>query len=147
MPEALASLRRLIGTALSRPLPSWLAEAERLWSQPGTLAGRAAVAIWRDPWMAVGRDTFTGDVVRRLGLTHVLAGDTDRYPHVALADLDDPGRVDLVLLPDEPYAFTATDGPERFCTPVRPAERQTARAWSAPSLVGAQGRPASAVRA
>ena len=34
--------------------------------------------------------------------------------HADLTALDDPALADLVLLPDEPYAFTAKDGPEAF---------------------------------
>ena len=39
---------------------------------------KVAIAVWRDPWMVVGRDTFTGDLVRRLGWENVYtdAGDS-----------------------------------------------------------------------
>ena len=61
--------------------------------------------------MAVGRDTFTGAVLARLGVDNVLADSPERYPRIALDDLAD---ADLVVLPDEPYRFTADDGPEAF---------------------------------
>ena len=41
---------------------------------------RAVIPIWRRPWMAVGRDTFTGAVLARLGVDNVLAGDPRALP-------------------------------------------------------------------
>ncbi|MGL5849698.1 MAG: helical backbone metal receptor, partial [Phycicoccus sp.] len=55
-----------------------------------------------------------------------------------VADLDDPAVADLVLLPDEPYVFTAADGPEAFSR--LPARLVSGRlmTWYGPSLVGAR---------
>ena len=72
------------------------------------------VPVWRDPWMVVGRPTFTGDLLAPAGLEVVDGGGAGRYPAVDLAALDDPAVADLVLLPDEPYVFTEGDGPEAF---------------------------------
>jgi hypothetical protein len=100
------------------------------------VAARVAVPIWRDPWMVVGSRTFTGDLLRRLGLENAYAASGDRYPHVAVAEVDD-GRADLVLLPDEPYVFTADDGPEAFTrTPTRLVSGRLIT-WYGPSLVEA----------
>ena len=94
------------------------------------------VPIWRDPWMVVGRDTFTGDLLRRLGCDHVLADHAERYPRVELADIDRPD-LDLVLLPDEPYVFTADDGPEAFTqVPTRLVSGRLLT-WYGPSLLEA----------
>ncbi len=41
------------------------------------------------------------------------ADHADRYPRPSLAELNEAGA-DLVVLPDEPYEFTADDGPESF---------------------------------
>ncbi|MFI0368636.1 helical backbone metal receptor [Actinomadura sp. 1N219] len=112
--EALASLRRMLAEACRVPAPGWLDEASRAWS--GVTPGKrrsAVIAIWRRPWMVVGRDTFTGDVLSRLGVSNVYAGHADRYPKVPLGELNASGA-DLVVLPDEPYRFTADDGPESF---------------------------------
>jgi hypothetical protein len=87
--------------------------------------------------MVVGGDTFTGDVVARLGWQNVF-GDHERYPRVELADIDRDG-VDLVLLPDEPYVFGPLDGPEAFThapTALLPGRLLT---WYGPSLVVARG--------
>lgn len=145
VPEALASLRRLIGEALGWDLPRWLPEAETLWDRPGALRGRVGVAIWRDPWMAVGRDTFTGDLVARLGLTHVLAGHDGRYPAVDVALLDDESAFDLVLLPDEPYVFTSSDGPEAFAHVPTLLVSGRDLTWYGPSLVPANERLTAAI--
>jgi ABC-type Fe3+-hydroxamate transport system substrate-binding protein len=134
--QALDSLDRLCA-ALDRPHPDWLAEARTAWSDPPSVPpATAVVPIWRRPWMVLGRDTFAGDVLARLGLRNVFAGDSDRYPKLAR---DDPGAVvaDLVVFPDEPYAFTPDDGPEAWpqCRPVFVSGRHLT--WYGPSLVEA----------
>jgi len=138
--EALASLRRMFRDALNWPEPPWLTWAEQVWAEP--VPGprvRAVIPIWRDPWMVVGSDTFTGDLAARLGLDNVYADHPGRYPHVDLADLEGRGP-DLIVLPDEPYAFSAQDGPEMF--PGHRVALVDGRdlTWYGPSLVTA--RPA-----
>ncbi|WP_076262114.1 helical backbone metal receptor [Intrasporangium flavum] len=137
VPGALDSLERLFLEGLGVDAPGWLHAARDEWGGPvpePTL--EVAVAIWRDPWMAVGRDTFTGDVVARLGWRNVLAGDPERYPHVDLGDLDREGRT--VLLPDEPYVFTPDDGPEAFAHARTALVSGRLLTWYGPSLVGAR---------
>lgn len=134
VPQALTSLARML-SACRLPRPGWLDDAQRCWDEP--VAGRrrtAVVPIWRRPWMAVGRDTFTGDVLARLGVDNALAAAAERYPRIALDAL--PPH-ELVVLPDEPYAFSATDGPEAF--PGVPAALVSGRhlTWYGPSLVEA----------
>ena len=134
--QALDTLGRLCGV-LGRPDPVWLQDARRAWTAPPRLPGpRAVVPIWRRPWMVLGRNTFAGDVLRRLGVVNVLADAVDRYPRLAK---DDPVTVDaeLVVFPDEPYAFTPEDGPEAWpqCRPVFVSGRHLT--WYGPSLVEA----------
>ncbi len=134
VPQALRSLHRML-TACRLDRPAWLDEAEAAWTAPPPERRRTAVVpVWRRPWMAVGRDTFTGDVLHRLGVDNALAGSPERYPKVRLDEL--PPH-DLVVLPDEPYAFTADDGPEAF--PGVPAALVSGRhlTWYGPSLVEA----------
>ena len=142
VPGALASLRRLYAEGLGLDAPQWLRDAEERWSRPVPSArGRVAVPIWRDPWMVVGPRTYTGDLLRRLGWTNAFApADPDstgeRYPRVALAEID-RDDVDLVLLPDEPYVFTADDGPEAFTrTPTRLVSGRLLT-WYGPAMVEA----------
>jgi ABC-type Fe3+-hydroxamate transport system substrate-binding protein len=134
--EALDSLERL-SAALDRPGPEWLAQARAVWADPPRApSATAVVPIWRRPWMVVGRDTFAGDVLARLGVRNVFAGDAERYPRLGK---DDPSGVlaDLVVFPDEPYAFTPDDGPEAWpqCRPVFVSGRHLT--WYGPSLVDA----------
>jgi ABC-type Fe3+-hydroxamate transport system substrate-binding protein len=133
--EALVSLGRML-TACGLERPGWLDEAAAAWERPHDGPRRTAVVpVWRRPWMALGRDTFAGDVLARLGVDNALAGSPDRYPRV---DLDDLPPHDLVVLPDEPYAFSPLDGPEAF--PGVPAACVSGRhlTWYGPSLVQAR---------
>jgi len=112
--EAFGSLGRLFVEVLGGDRPDWLVAAEDSWAFPPRLpALLAAVPIWRDPWMVVGARTFTGDLLRRLGVRNAFGEAADRYPQVPLAEIR-AARPDVVLLPDEPYVFSATDGPEAF---------------------------------
>lgn len=114
VPQALDSLERLYADALGLDRPDWLAGARDRWAgPPPPPRGRVAVPIWRDPWMVVGPRTYTGDLLHRLGWTNAFDEGEDRYPARDLAELD-RADLDLVLLPDEPYVFTAEDGPEAF---------------------------------
>jgi ABC-type Fe3+-hydroxamate transport system substrate-binding protein len=135
VPEALTSLGRMYD-ALMIERPGWLADAEQEWAAaPPPPSRRAVVPIWRRPWMALGRDTFAGDVLARLGVQNVLDGDPERYPRI---ELDRLPAHDLVVLPDEPYAFSETDGPEAF--PAVPSACVSGRhlTWYGPSLVEAR---------
>jgi ABC-type Fe3+-hydroxamate transport system substrate-binding protein len=134
--QALVSLDRLCAV-LDRPEAAWLQTVHEVWAAPPQLpAVTAVVPIWRRPWMVLGRDTFAGDVLARLGIRNVFADHADRYPRLAK---DDPGAVaaDLVVFPDEPYAFTADDGPEAWpqCRPVFVSGRHLT--WYGPSLAEA----------
>ncbi|MEJ7742034.1 MAG: helical backbone metal receptor [Nocardioidaceae bacterium] len=133
VPAALAGLADLLA-ALGLGRPEWLTDAETAWAQPWTAERcTALVPIWRRPWMAVGRETFAGDVLSRLGVDNVLADHDERYPRVALESL--PAH-DVVVLPDEPYPFSATDGPEAFDAPARLISGRHLT-WYGPSLAEA----------
>jgi hypothetical protein len=133
---ALASLERLLVGGCGLPRPPWLDEAAVAWEQPPVLVPRrrAVVPIWRRPWMALGRDTFAGDVLARLGVDNVLAGHADRYPRIDLPGLP---SYDLVVLPDEPYRFTADDGPECFSRVPVALVGGRHLTWYGPSMVDA----------
>lgn len=137
VPAALTSLRRIFAELLAVGLPGWLEEAATLWSgEPPAARSRIAIPIWRDPWMVVGSRTFTGDLAARLGLHNVFGDHSDRYPHVALDEID-RDDVDAVLLPDEPYVFTAEDGPEAFHRARTILVSGRLLTWYGPSLVEA----------
>ena len=99
VPEAMASLRRLLTGALGLDMPGWLAAAEESWARPAPRPGRrVAVPVWRDPWMVVGARTFTGDVLTRLGLDNVFGAGPGRYPRVAVGEIR-AAAPEVVLLP------------------------------------------------
>jgi ABC-type Fe3+-hydroxamate transport system substrate-binding protein len=134
--QALDSLDRLCAV-LGNPRPPWLGEARAAWAElPGRVGRTAVVPIWRRPWMVLGRDTFAGDVLARLGVRNVYAGSPDRYPKLAAEELPSV-TADLVVFPDEPYAFTPDDGPEAWpqARPVFVSGRHLT--WYGPSLVEA----------
>jgi ABC-type Fe3+-hydroxamate transport system substrate-binding protein len=133
--ESLDSMSRLLREALALADPAWLVDARALWSAPATPRLRVAVPIWRDPWMVVGSPTYTDDLLTRAGLTNVLAGREGRYPTVTPDDIDGAGA-DVVLLPDEPYVFTADDGPEALRTPTRLVSGRLLT-WYGPAMVEA----------
>jgi ABC-type Fe3+-hydroxamate transport system substrate-binding protein len=61
-------------------------------------------AIWRNPWMTVGRDTYVHDVLAVCGGRNVFGDHGDRYPAVTLAEVA-ARRPAVILLPDEPFRF------------------------------------------
>ncbi|HEX7743868.1 MAG TPA: helical backbone metal receptor [Micromonosporaceae bacterium] len=156
--EALVSLARMLAR-LGVVDPPWLLEARAAWARPPStplsppssadpssaqlsalprraLPRRAVVPVWRRPWVVLGPGTFAGDLLRRLGVTNMYDDAAERYPRPALADMLSR-RPDLIVLPDEPYAFTADDGPEAF--PGLPCALVSGRhlTWYGPSLAQA----------
>ncbi|SOD72009.1 substrate-binding family protein [Jatrophihabitans sp. GAS493] len=136
--QALISLRRLFTEALGWSAPQWLTDADAAWGAPVPERRRpTAIAVWREPWMVVGHSTFTGDLAERLGLENVFGASSSRYPHVSVEEILAAGPR-LVVLPDEPYAFSAVDGPECFPqveTALVPGRLLT---WYGPSLATAR---------
>jgi ABC-type Fe3+-hydroxamate transport system substrate-binding protein len=140
VPQGLASVRRLLTQGLGLSVPQWLDEAARLWTPVPQRRATAIIPVWRRPWVVVGRDTFTGDVLLRLGIANAYASHADRYPRPALAELNErvaSGEADLVVLPDEPYPFTDTDGPEAFSGARYILVSGRYLTWCGPSLVEA----------
>jgi ABC-type Fe3+-hydroxamate transport system substrate-binding protein len=66
---------------------------------------RGFIAVWKDPWMTLSRDTYAHDLLACAGIANVFADATERYPRITLDEIaaHDP---ELILLPDEPYRFT-----------------------------------------
>ncbi|MFD7445008.1 helical backbone metal receptor [Streptomyces sp. NPDC059909] len=145
LPQAFIELERVL-RACGVGRPRWIDEAQAAWAavEPGEVR-RAVVPVWRRPWMVLGRDTFAGDLLARLGVENVYAGHPDRYPRIPLDELNAAGA-DLVVLPDEPYRFTADDGPEAF--PGLPAALVDGRmlTWYGPSLATAPAALRAALR-
>ncbi|MFF9753941.1 helical backbone metal receptor [Streptomyces sp. NPDC014344] len=148
LPQAFTELDGVLSACGVRSRPGWLDEAEAAWEAPPVSDGHrtAIVPVWRRPWMVLGRDTFAGDLLARLGVRTLYADHAERYPRVPLDDLR-AARPDLVVLPDEPYRFTADDGPEAF--PGLPCALLSGRhlTWYGPSLAEAPEVLGRAVRA
>ena len=133
----LRDMAQLVGArnadAIIAPIERAIANAPRPARRP-----RVFVAIWRDPWMTANGETYIGDLietcggenifrerVRRYPLAADLGGapareaetrDT-RYPRVSLEEVS-AHQPDVVLLPDEPYRFTARDADELCALPA-----------------------------
>jgi ABC-type Fe3+-hydroxamate transport system substrate-binding protein len=90
---------------------------------------RGFIPIWMDPLMTLNADTFGSDVLVQVGIANVfgqrlrlypLAADLGkalpqdapgrdlRYPRISLFEVKERAP-ELVILPDEPYLFTAED--------------------------------------
>jgi ABC-type Fe3+-hydroxamate transport system substrate-binding protein len=113
---AVGELRDLAGAvgdlpgaaALDADLVAAVADAYR---RPPARRVRYACAVWRDPWMWLGRRTYAADLLGLAGGEPVLDDPATRYPRLdppALAAL----APELVLLPSEPYAFAKADADE-----------------------------------
>ncbi|MFC5287399.1 helical backbone metal receptor [Actinokineospora guangxiensis] len=146
VPAGIASTRRLLVSGLGVPEPDWLAEADALWAESSPVWATAVVPVWRKPWVVLGRDTFAGDVLLRLGVANAYAEHEERYPRPSLEELRGVSA-DIVVLPDEPYVFTADDGPQFF--PGLRAVLVVGRylTWYGPSLVDARRELDAALRA
>ena len=134
VPESLDSLGRMLSAIIGGE-PQWLRAAREVWSTPyDGMRRRAVIPIWRRPWMALGRDTFAGDLLSRIGIDNVLVDSSERYPRI---DPDVLPKYDVVVLPDEPYPFSPGDGPEAFSEPARCVSGRHLT-WYGPSLVEAR---------
>ena len=89
-------------------------------AEPGR-ARRVFVPIWKRPYMSVGSDTYVHDVLKTCGGENVCGGYT-RYPVLDLEEVEEL-RPEVVLLPDEPYPFSAEDLEEFYALDV-PAARE-----------------------
>lgn len=119
------------------------------WSPPGPPAGpvrTAFVPIWARPWMTLNADTYGASVLAAAGWASAWADDPVRYPEVTVEAVRARG-VDAVLVPTEPWAFTADDLPEvaeRFGAPAVLVDGQDLFWWGARTR-GAVARLAEAL--
>lgn len=139
--QALDSLDRMLRDGCGLDRPRWLDEAAAVWREPVDRPSVAVIVpIWRRPWMWLGRDTFAGDVLANLGMKNLLADHAERYPKIDLREVTGRHAPQCVVLPDEPYAFSWTDGPEAFRGFAVPVACVSGRhlTWYGPSLVDAR---------
>ncbi|HJQ28459.1 MAG TPA: helical backbone metal receptor [Rubrobacter sp.] len=121
--EAVDMLRDLAGRVEAPRTEDVLAPVgravKRLRMQPEN-SRRVFVPIWKSPYMSIGSDTYIHDVLKTCGGENI-CGEATRYPVVALHDIE-AARPEVILLPDEPYPFSAEDLPEFYSLDV-PATR------------------------
>ncbi|MGW5746175.1 helical backbone metal receptor [Amycolatopsis sp. NPDC003861] len=139
VPAALGSLRRILTQAYELAEPEWLVAAEEAWREVRPVRFHAVVPVWRKPWIVLGRDTFAGDVLRRVGVANVYATSEERYPRPDIEELRAHFAADanLLVLPDEPYLFTEEDGPDHFPDARYVLVSGRHLTWYGPSLVEA----------
>ena len=87
--------------------------------------------------MVLGRDTFAGDVLARLGVVNVFACARRALPEAGPRPSPATVGAELVVFPDEPYAFTPDDGPEAGPRPGRRFVSGRHLTWYGPSLAEA----------
>lgn len=123
--EALGMLRELAGLVGAPEAEMVLGPIERVYGRlRGAESGetrRCFVPIWKGPYMSVGSDTYVHDVLRVCRGENVCGGST-RYPVVALEEVE-ALKPEVVLLPDEPYPFSAEDLAEFYALDI-PAARE-----------------------
>lgn len=124
----LARLARILGVADREPGRSLIRRGYAL-RGASALGPSAFVPIWMDPLMTFNADTFGSDVLAQVGISNAFGDRLRLYPLAAdlgkTAPRDPAGRdvryprvtfdevrarsPELVVLPDEPHAFTAAD--------------------------------------
>jgi ABC-type Fe3+-hydroxamate transport system substrate-binding protein len=126
----LARLARVLGVGADGPVRDLIRRGYALRDRaPAPEHARAFIPIWMDPLMTLNADTFGSDVLARIGIANVFgqrlrlyplaadlgklapqdaAGRDVRYPRIALAELAERNP-ELLILPDEPHAFSADD--------------------------------------
>jgi ABC-type hemin transport system substrate-binding protein len=101
---AVAALGDVIGVRVPAPFYAgawdrWLHEQD-----VPPIRARAAVLVWRRPWMTMNGDTYGSSLLELAGVDNVFASAEDRYPEVTLEEIG-ARRPDIALLPSEPYPF------------------------------------------
>jgi ABC-type hemin transport system substrate-binding protein len=127
--DALGMLRKLAERVGAPHVEAVLGPIERVYGrlreedrrEGSNGARRVLVPIWKGPYMSVGSDTYVHDVLETCGGENVCGGST-RYPILDLGEVQDL-EPEVVLLPDEPYPFSAEDLSEFYVLDV-PAARE-----------------------
>jgi ABC-type Fe3+-hydroxamate transport system substrate-binding protein len=125
---SLAMIRELGDVTGARaPAAAMLAELEPLVARVrATVGARPPVpvfyAIWRNPYMTIGADTYVHDVLALCGAANVFADAPTRYPAVTLDDVA-ARKPAVIVLPDEPFRFRAVHTKDFEPYPDVPAVR------------------------
>jgi len=71
---------------------------------------RVFCPIWKNPWMSFNHDTYDDDMLSVAGGENVCCERAERYCRVTLEEVA-AAQPEIILLPDEPYAFAPKDLP------------------------------------
>lgn len=69
---------------------------------------KAAYLIWKEPYMAVGNDTFINEMLKLNKFTNIYES-RGRYPEIIIQKMRIQGDPDVVFLSSEPYPFKEED--------------------------------------
>ncbi|BAX79572.1 helical backbone metal receptor [Labilibaculum antarcticum] len=61
--------------------------------------------VWKDPYMAVGKDTFINSMIEKCGFRNAIEDIDSRYPKLSKEEIIDLNP-DLIFLSSEPFPFT-----------------------------------------
>jgi ABC-type Fe3+-hydroxamate transport system substrate-binding protein len=118
--EAITMLRELADRVEAPQAETVIDPIERVYGRLKNGGNREArrvfVPIWKKPYMSVGSDTYVHDVLGTCGGENV-CGDATRYPIITLEEVE-AAQPEVVLLPDEPYPFSAEDLEEFYALDV-----------------------------
>ena len=124
----LARLARILGVEKEPAVRELIRRGYALAAAPEPTR-KAFVPIWMDPLMTLNADTFGSDVLAQVGIGNAFgdrlrlyplnadlgktapqdaSGRDVRYPRITLDEVK-ARKPDLVILPDEPHAFSADD--------------------------------------
>ncbi|HSH70775.1 MAG TPA: helical backbone metal receptor [Deferrisomatales bacterium] len=111
--ERVAGFLRDLAALVRRPQArQWADELTRASASAPGPPVPVACLVWNSPYMAAAPDTLPHAVLTAAGGSNVVARQGDRrYPEIAAAALA-RARPRVILLPDDPYPFSATDAAE-----------------------------------
>ena len=94
----------------------WISKSKQLLKQKFVWKKKPKIItlIWKNPWMAVGKDTYPSDLITFCGAENPIEG---RYPPITVEEMKSYNP-DILLLPTEPYAFEPEDF--EFWKPIVP---------------------------
>jgi iron complex transport system substrate-binding protein len=86
---------------------NWIYQTQKYLDQKRnwTWKPKIVTLIWKDPWMAVGKETYTSSLIEFCGGINPISG---RYPALTMDELK-AYEPDILLLPTEPYEFESKD--------------------------------------
>ncbi len=113
LPDGLEVIRELgERLAAAEAARSIAARIEAAGGRDGPRAAERLVStfypLWPDPWITVSEGTFVADMLLRSGARSIFHDLPQAYPVVELSEVR-RREPELLLLPDEPYPFTAGD--------------------------------------